>query len=266
MYTWNPRDYHHNSAAQAALAREILDRLDLSPGDRVLDLGCGDGKITAEIAARVPEGFVQGVDGSPDMIAFARESFSKKDFPNLRFVQGRAEEFAPEPLAEDEAFDFVFSNACLHWVENHAAVLNCVRNVLRPGGRFYFQMGGRGNVAELKSAVETVAADTTYRDFFRNFSRPYFFYGPEEYAGWLDEAGLNGERVELVRRDTKQPGRDGVAAYLRTTWMPYTSRVPEELREDFIQSAARAYTERYPAAADGQVSVPMVRLEVVGRR
>ncbi len=262
MYTWNPVDYHQNSSEQARWAREILDRQKFRGDERVLDLGSGDGKITAEIAARVPRGFVDGVDLSDRMVAFAREHFPAASYPNLRFYQAGAESFA-SLFEGGEKFDFVFSNACLHWVRDQATVLAGVRACLRPGGRFYFQMGGRGNVAELTGAVAATAAGDRWKVYFENFAQPYFFYGPEEYGVWLTESGLQAERLELVPKDNFQPGVAGVAAYLRTTWMPYTSYVPEAEREDFINEAAARFVAAYPPV-NGRVNIPMTRLEVVG--
>jgi len=118
-HTWNPQDYRQHSSAQQAWARELIEKIDLSGGERVLDLGCGEGKMTAEIAARLPSGSILGLDVSREMIAFARERFPPEQYPNLRFVEGDMLD-----LPFDREFDVVFSNAALHWVADHGRVFS----------------------------------------------------------------------------------------------------------------------------------------------
>ncbi|MBM3278188.1 MAG: class I SAM-dependent methyltransferase [Candidatus Handelsmanbacteria bacterium] len=123
-------------------AEELLPKLRLRGDESLLDLGCGDGKITALLAARLPRGQVLWVDLSPAMIELAQSRFPPAAYPNLAIVQ-----MDPAHLTLEPRFDRVFSNATLHWVANHLAVLQGVRACLRPGGRILFQMGGRGNAA-----------------------------------------------------------------------------------------------------------------------
>src|SRR5690242_2945608 len=120
-FRWDPRDYAAHSAAQLHWARELLAKLQLRGDESLLDLGCGDGKVTAEIAGAVPQGTVIGVDSSPEMIAFAREAFPSTRFPQLQFhcMDVRS-------LQLDSIFDVVFSNAALHWVDDHLKVLRGV--------------------------------------------------------------------------------------------------------------------------------------------
>jgi trans-aconitate 2-methyltransferase len=106
---WNAADYAANSVVQQTWARELIAKLDLRGGEHILDVGCGDGKVTAEIARAVPRGSVTGVDASSQMIAFAKKTFPAKKFPNLKFqvMDARKIKFARQ-------FDVIFSNAALH--------------------------------------------------------------------------------------------------------------------------------------------------------
>src|SRR6266404_2134777 len=130
MHKWNPEDYAKHSAAQLTWARELIAQLDLGGDELVLDIGCGDGKVTAELAGALPRGHVVGLDGSPEMIEFARAHYPHGQFPNLEFVGMDARQVRLE-----RSFDIVFSNAALHWIEDHLAVLKGVSGVMRQGGR-----------------------------------------------------------------------------------------------------------------------------------
>src|SRR5512133_3316891 len=137
MTAWNPSDYAQHSSAQQIWARELIAKLHLAGHERVLDIGCGDGKVTAEIASAVPRGSVVGIDNSTDMIGYAKAAY---EAGNLRFQVADA---AALPFQAE--FDVIFSNACLHWIYDHKPVLAGIRRSLAPGGRVLLQMGGKGN-------------------------------------------------------------------------------------------------------------------------
>src|SRR5580693_7647130 len=128
---WNAAAYAANSTVQQSWARELIAKLKLRGDEQVLDIGCGDGKVTAEIARAVPHGRVLGVDASPEMIAFAKKTFPPSKISNLKFEVCDARKIK-SPAG---SFDFVFSNAALHWVDDHEAVLKGAAAVLKPGGR-----------------------------------------------------------------------------------------------------------------------------------
>ena len=256
-FRWDAAEYARNSAAQQGWALELIEKLDLSGRECVLDLGCGDGKVSAEIAQRVPAGHVLGLDSSVDMIALSRRSFPSSEYHNLGFQHGDA-----RALEFDACFDVVFSNATLHWVKDHGPVLRGAARSLRPGGRILFQMGGRGNGAEIFEIARQMAASGTWGRFFAGFEFPWGFHGPEDYLPWCAAAGLRLRRIELLPRTMRQKGAAGLSGWIRTTWMPYTERVPEDQREAFIQEASTRYLALHPPDAEGKVGVEMIRLEV----
>ena len=143
-YNWNAQDYAKNSANQFQWAKELIPKLKLRGNEALLDIGCGDGKITAEVAECLPEGRAVGVDSSEKMINLARTSFPMKDFPNLSFQVMDARK-----LTFQEEFDVAFSNAALHWIVDQKAVLAGVQRSLKPGGRLLFQMAGKGNAKDV---------------------------------------------------------------------------------------------------------------------
>jgi trans-aconitate methyltransferase len=273
---WNAADYAANSVVQQTWARELIARLKLRGNERILDVGCGDGKITAEIARAVPRGSATGVDASPQMIKFAQKAFPAKKFPKLEFhvMDARKIKF-------DRGFDLIFSNAALHWVDDHQAILCGMASVLKPGARLIVSCGGKGNAQDVFVALRPEIRLKRWREFFRRMPKPYFFYAPGDYEKWLPKFGFKIHKLKLAPKDATYGGRDGFAAWLRTTWLPYTQRVPEKvgqasslsvsgkmpdpqinLREEFIAAITDRYVAKHPPDAGGKVHVRMMRLEI----
>jgi trans-aconitate 2-methyltransferase len=254
---WDAEDYARNSSAQTQWALELIDKLALGGQETLLDLGCGNGVVTGRLAEILRDGQVTGLDSSAEMIRLARERFPADRYPNLRFVEMDA-----AAIRLPGQFDVVFSNAALHWVQDQAAVLRGVRSCLRPRGRLLFQMGGQGNAAEILSTLNALARLPRWRSRLEGFACPYFFQGPEQYRRRLSELGFHPGRVELVEKDMQHSGTDGLKGWLRTTWFPYTDRLPPAEREPFLDELLAAYLARVPLDAEGRTHVKMVRLEV----
>ncbi len=256
-YVWDAKDYAKNSQNQFQWAKELLPKLNLRGNEALLDIGCGDGKITAEIARALPNGKAVGVDSSAQIIKIAQRNFPKKDFPNIDF-----EVMDARKLVFQDEFDRVFSNAALHWIVDQKIVLDGVARSLKPQGRLLFQMGGKGNARDIISILKDLLIGNPWKQFFDGFSFPYGFFGAEEYSSFLVEAGLKPQRVELFPRDMKHAGAEELAGWIRTTWLPYTERLPLEQRDLFIKEIINRYLKNHPADAEGIIHLGMVRLEV----
>ncbi len=254
---WNAADYAANSVVQQTWARELIARLKLRGDELILDVGCGDGKVTAEIARAVSRGGVSGVDASAEMIAFAQKAFPAQKHPNLEFHVMDARK-----LKSTRRFDIVFSNAALHWVDDHEAILRGIASVLKPGGRLVISCGGKGNAHDAFVALRPEMRMKRWRQFFRRMPKPYFFYSPADYEKWLPRSGFKALNVRLRPKDATYAGAEGFTAWLRTTWLPYVQRVPENVREEFIAAVANRYVTRHPPDAEGRTHVRMVRLEI----
>ena len=254
MFKWNPADYAANSSTQMAWAKALLARLALHGDERILDVGCGDGQVTALLAQAVPRGHVVGCDSSSDMIAHARQQHRQG---NLEFAPADARD-----LRLPDRFNVLFSNAALHWVDDHRAFLHGAARMLCPGGRLMVSCGGRGNAADVFAAVRAELRRTAWRECFRRMRPAYFFHSAEEYQVWLPASGFRAERVRLAEKDGAHPGREGFAAWFRTTWLPYTQRVPEDRREAFVTAVTDRYLAKHPPDDAGTVHVRMVRLEI----
>jgi len=254
---WNAADYAANSVVQQSWARELIAKLHLRGDEHVLDVGCGDGKVTAEIARALPRGSITGVDASPQMIEFARKTFPAETFPNLRFrvIDARKIKFGRQ-------FDFFFSNAALHWVDDHQAILRGAASVLKPGGRLVVSCGGKGNAHDVFLALRPEMRLKRWREFFRRMPMPYFLNSSGDYEKWLPKFGFKINDLKLAPKDATYDGAEGFATWLRTTWIPYVQRVPENVREEFIAAVTRRYVAKHPPDAEGKVHVRMVRLEI----
>jgi SAM-dependent methyltransferase len=197
---WDAADYAANARFVSDLAGPVVALLAPRPGERILDLGCGDGALTEQLAALGTT--MVGVDASAGMVAAARARGL-----DVRHVDARA-------LTFDGEFDAVFSNAVLHWVPDVMPVLGGVRRALKPHGRFVAECGGHGCVAAVCTALTAVAARRGLRR-----ELPWSFRTAEDVAESLEAAGFEPSSVQLVPRPTFLPS--GMAAWLRTFagWM-----------------------------------------------
>lgn len=195
-YAWDAKDYAKNSQNQYQWAKELIPKLKLHGNEALLDIGCGDGKITAELAKCLPQGRAVGIDSSTQMINLAQSNFSKKDFHNLTFQVMDARK-----LVFQAEFDLIFSNAALHWIIDQKTVLQGVQKSLNAGGRLLFQFAGKGNAQAVLCILDDLLVEDPWRACFEGFTFPYSFCGPEEYRALLIESDLKPLRVELFPKD-----------------------------------------------------------------
>jgi len=186
---WDAARYQANARFVPDLGAPVMALLDPQPRERVLDLGCGDGRLTAELAARGAT--VRGVDASPAMVAAARERGL-----DARVMDGAALDF-------EGGFDAVFSNAALHWMHPPESVIDGVWRALEPGGRFVAECGGAGNVGAVTGAL-SVAFAARGRDWAA--LNPWYFPEPEVYRLLLRARGFCVEQLTLIPRPTPLPG------------------------------------------------------------
>jgi len=205
----------------------------------------------------LPRGEVVGLDCAPEMIAFAQRHHGTA--VNLRFDLGDA-----RALPYQNEFDVVFSSACLHWVVDHGPVVAGIARALRPGGRCTLAMGGRGNAQQMVDVLEDFISREPWAASFREFVFPYGFHTPADYARWCANAGLTLQRAELVPRDMVHSTPTDLAAWFRTTWLPYIQRLPENLRERFVAAVVERAVASMGLDPAGRLHLRMVRLEVQG--
>jgi len=248
MVEWNAHDYHQQSSLQEAMAREQLAGLTLAGSERILDVGCGDGKVTAEIAARVPDGFVLGVDPSRNMIEFAAAHFGPPAHPNLRFEVGDARR-----LPYQQEFHLVVSFNALHWVPEQDAALRSIRAALKPGGQTLLRFVGEGPRQSLEDVIEEVRQSPRWAGAFAGFRKPFAQLTPEEYHALAEH---NGFRVLQIHREDKAwdfQTRAAFFSFCRATFVAWNRLLPEDQHPAFITDVLdryRSLTADTPAEAN----------------
>jgi len=222
---WDPSLYDDKHSFVFSYGADVVKLLDPKPWERILDLGCGTGHLTAQIAGTGAN--VIGMDYSSAMIEQARE-----EYPSLTFIQGDATDFA-----FDEPFDAVFSNAVLHWVPEPEKVLACVHRALKPGGRFVAEFGGEGNV---EMFIQALFGALDALGYPVPSERPWYFPSPEAYTALLEKHGFRVMMMRHFERPTTLEGEDGIANFIHTFTPQYLEQIAPEQRPAFI----REVTER----------------------
>lgn len=241
---WNAADYESHARFVSDLGQPVLDLLQPQAGERILDLGCGDGALMERLAAQGVT--VVGIDSSPELLAAARARGL-----DVRLLDAQALHFSNE-------FDAVFSNAVLHWIPELKPVLDGVHRALRPHGRFVGEFGGHGCVAAVCTAVRAVAGRHGIE-----LRLPWNFPTVDEFEASLAATGFEALLVRLVPRPTFLPS--GMAAWLRTFAGWVFDVLPEAQRET-------AYVETVellrPALCDsrGRWTADYTRLRFAARR
>lgn len=245
---WDPQAYGQHGAFVHELAGGVLEWFAPQPGERVLDLGCGDGQLTGRIAAT--GAIVSGLDSSAQMAAAARArglDVSESSAESMPFSSG--------------SFDAVFSNAALHWIRDQHAMLSEVYRVLKPGGRFVAEMGGHGNIAAIRVAIMATVARHGFDGREDNVN---YYPTPEIYTHMLQEHGFTVERIALIPRPTPLP-EGGMTGWIRTFRRGVLESMPESVRDKIVNEATALLA---PVLCDeeGNWTADYVRLRFIARR
>jgi SAM-dependent methyltransferase len=214
--TWSAQTYDENARFVSDLGADVVEWLAPAPGERILDLGCGDGALTRRIVDAGAE--VVGVDPSPSFVEAARE----------RGVDARLGD--GQKLKFDCEFDAVFSNAALHWMNDAEAVVGGVRRALKPGGRFVAEMGAHGNVAAIVTGLRAVADRHGIDD---RLVSPWYFPTVDDYSTVLSAGGFAVERISRICRPTELPtGLDGWLETFRAPFFKAAGKSADRVRDE----------------------------------
>lgn len=233
---WHGTDYAHHSGLQAAMADEVLAQMQLRGDEQVLDLGCGDGKISARIAARLAGGAVLGVDASADMVAYAQRQFGADQLPNLRFEVADARR-----LGFEARFDLVVSLNALHWVPQAADVLRGIRRALKPEGLARLRLVTRAALASLEEVAEEVRREPHWAGAFAGFSDPYLRLSAEEYAALAESLGLKQVSLSSESKRWDFGTEEAFFGFCNAGFGAWTQRLPEARRRAFVEETMRRY-------------------------
>jgi trans-aconitate 2-methyltransferase len=243
---WDAATYDRVSRPQLEWGLQVLDRLPLRGDERVLDAGCGSGRVTAKLAERLPRGQVIAVDASAAMVARAREALPTE----AQVIQADLLE-----LELDEPVDAIFSTATFHWILDPARLFQRLHAALRPGGRLVAQCGGEGNVARFLAASDRVGARDPYAEHLDDVAGSWRFAGPRETAELLSEAGFVDVRCRLSEAPVTPPDPP---AFLATVCCgPHLEQLPARLREPFVDEVL--------AELDDPPVLDYVRLQIDAR-
>ena len=226
---WDAASYQRVSVPHEEWARAILARLDLEGGERVLDAGCGSGRVTAILIGELPQGQVVAVDGSPSMVEKVKEVLRPQDEALVSDLTA---------LELDRPVDAIFSSAVFHWIADHDLLFRRLRATLKPGGRFAAQCGGAGNIAELRGRTAEIAASDPYAAFLGDFDEPWNYADADATEARLRKAGFDEVRCWLQPWEILPPEP---TEFLRTVCLgPYVDLLPDELSDRFVAEVLAA--------------------------
>jgi trans-aconitate 2-methyltransferase len=247
---WDAETYDAVSDPQFEWGMEVLERLELGGDEVVLDAGCGSGRVSAELAKRLPRGRLIAVDGSEAMIAKARERLGD----DVTYLVADL-----SALELEEPVDLVFSTATFHWIVDHDGLFRRLYAALKPGGRLVAQCGGQGNVAGYAQAIAAAAADPRFGPHFEGMAPMWNFAAPDETEQRLRKAGFAEPRCWLQPKPVTpaQP-----LEFISTVTLgPHLAQLPEDLRRPF----AEAVLERAVERTGEPLTLDYVRLNIEAR-
>ena len=250
---WKGDEYAKNSESQKASAEDFMQQVQFHGTESILDVGCGDGKITAAMAKKVPSGAVIGLDISSSMIQAAKNAF-----PNQRNLSFYVEDAAK--VDYDEQFDLITSFTVMQWVLEQGTALECFEKALKPGGKLWIQMPTGLPHAMEKALAKTITSQR-WSSYFTKFSPPWRFYQPNEYQSLLVEAHFTPTRLDVATKHEYFPTRAVFHGFLKQ-WFPYLRPIPADQKDTFLTELLDNYLTILPVDGEGRVSFIVDRLEV----
>ena len=236
---WEKEKYEKNARFVSDYGEELIEWLNPQKNEYILDLGCGDGVLTKKISEYGCK--VLGLDGSQKFIEAAGKL-------GIDAVQGDAQN-----MNFENEFDAIFSNAALHWMTDYDGVLKSVSKALKKGGRFVVEMGCKGNVETIESAIFEIAEKHNLKA-----KKCWFFPTPEEEKELLGRYGLKVKRMTSFSRPTLLP--TGIKGWLQTFSAPAFVNIPKEMHEKLIDEIAEKVENELEKNENGQILADYVRL------
>lgn len=254
-HEWNAGEYERLADPMTRWGGQVLERLQLNGNETVLDAGCGTGRVTEQLLARLPNGTVIGVDASSAMIEQAKERFAGNPRVTLLVADLTA-------LELPEQVDAILSTATFHWILDHTKLFSQLAKVLRPGGQLVAQCGGATNIAGTMAAIDEVMHSPTYATAFADWHSPWEYATPKVTAERLTRAGFTDIHTCLNPKPTTLPSRQHLADYLETIILGrHVLQLPPEQHRPFAEAVADTILRR-----TGQALIDYVRLNIVARR
>lgn len=248
MREWNAETYHKVSDPQYEWGLPVLDKLPLDGHERVLDVGCGTGRLTEKLIERLPRGEVVALDLSFNMLQTAREYLLPRFANRVRFAQADA---AALPMAGHA--DAIFSTATFHWVLDHPLLFKSLYGALKPGGRLVAQCGGVRNIQRVHDRCAQLASESAFAPYFAGWTGPWHFADPQETADRLREAGFVDAHASLESQSFVPPDAGAFREFVTAVvCRHHLSRLPDAESQDRFMDAltAKAATDDPPFELD----------------
>lgn len=256
-FEFDGEKYKKASRHQKEWGNSLIAELSLRGNEAILDLGCGDGGLTEELAQAVPEGNVLGIDASAGMIETARQR--KRD--NLEFRQTDINDIEFENM-----FDVIFSNAALHWVKDHTKLLHNTFRALKEKGVLLWDFAGEGNCSNFFSVVRDQMQSQKYEQYFREFEWPWYMPAKAEYEKLVAAVGFSVYDVAEVNRDRSFADADEMIKWIdQPSIVPFISILPDDIKGDFRKDVIRVMLER-TQQQDGTCFETFRRIHVMARK
>ena len=252
---WNAGEYERLADPMTRWGGQVLERLTLTGNETVLDAGCGTGRVTTQLLARLPYGHVIGVDASAAMIAQAQERFGTADRVTLQAADLLT-------LILPTRVDAILSTATFHWILDHDALFTQLATVLQPGGQLVAQCGGAGNIDGVRTAITEVIQTAPFTAAFADWHDPWEFAGPDITAERLTRAGFEPRDTWLNPEPVMLESHEHLADYLETIVLgTHLLQLPQEQHRPFAEAVAATVIRQ-----TGQALIDYVRLNIIARR
>jgi trans-aconitate 2-methyltransferase len=231
---WNAAAYDDLSDPMFEWGMAVLETLPLKGGERVLDAGCGSGRLTEELLGRLPAGEVVALDSSPEMLEQARQRLSRFG-ERVEYVEASLQDFELADFKSANPVDGIFSNAVFHWVPDHAAMFRCLHAALKPGGWLVAQFGGVGNLARAHRRADEVAAQAPFKEHLAGVEYGPHFEDTASTRQRMEAAGFHVSEAKLHSVVARFGSRERYEAFLRTVVLRRpVAKLPEDLQSEFL--------------------------------
>ena len=256
-YEFDGERYRKASSHQKQWGSRLIQELDVKGDERILDMGCGDGELTAQLAQHVPQGTVLGIDASAGMIEAARTHTLR----NLRFALADI-----NALDYNEKFDLVFSNATLHWIKDHGALLRRVYRALRENGVVRFNFAADGNCSHLLAVVSKAMALPAYQPHFHSFDWPWYMPTLAQYEDVMHQSGFRDIHVTLENADRFFADAEAMVRWVeQPSLVPFLAHLDEAHKQAFRDLVVEQMVEQ-TIQQDGRCFETFRRIDVFARK
>ena len=256
-YEFDGEKYKIASTPQKEWGQSLISKISLQGNERILDLGCGDGYLTEQLALLAPNGKVLGIDASVGMIQTAKKICRD----NLDFLHMDINE-----LCFSNEFDIIFSNAALHWVKDHKRLLQNSHAALKPGGILLWDFGSDGNCSNFLAVIQKKIGEKKYIEFFKDFEMPWFMPSKSHYTELIADIGFSHFTITEVNRDRYFSTSDDMIKWIdQPAIVPFIERIPDTLKNSFREEVIEEMLER-AQQPDGTCFETFRRLQVYAQK